>query len=143
MNTLIGKDTVITGTVDVKGALRVDGTVKGKIICSDCVTVGTTGMVEAEIESKEAIIAGHMHGNINASEKVELQANCEMDGDLRTKSLVIEQGAVFCGSCNMKDTRPDLGFLPPEDKSWAKDQNKDKQKDKELVGEKKDTGKQQ
>lgn len=114
MNTLIGKDTVITGTVDVKGALRIDGSVKGKVICSDCVTVGTTGVVEAEIESKEAVIAGHMHGNVNASEKIELQANCEMDGDLRTKSLVIEQGAVFCGSCNMKDTRPDLGFLPPE-----------------------------
>ncbi len=114
MNTLIGKDTVITGTVDVKGALRIDGSVKGKVICSDCVTVGTTGVVEAEIESKEAVIAGHMHGNVNASEKIELQANCEMDGDLRTKSLVIEQGALFCGSCNMKDTRPDLGFLPSE-----------------------------
>jgi len=130
MNTLIGKDTVITGTVDVKGALRVDGTVKGKIICSDCVTVGTTGIVEAEIESKEAIVAGHMHGNINASEKVELQANCEMDGDLRTKSLVIEQGAVFCGSCNMKDTRPNLGFLPPEQKK-----QQEKAPEKELVGE--------
>lgn len=114
MNTLIGKDTVITGTVDVKGALRVDGTVKGKIICSDCVTIGTTGMVEAEIESKEAVVAGHMHGNINATEKIELQANCEMDGDLRTKSLVIEQGAMFCGNCNMKGTRPDLGFLAPQ-----------------------------
>lgn len=115
MNTLIGKDTVITGTIEVKGALRIDGTVKGKIVSSDCVTVGTTGIVEAEIEAKEAIVAGHMHGNINGSDKVELQANCEMDGDLRTKSLVIEQGAVFCGSCNMKGTRPDLGFLPPEE----------------------------
>ena len=32
MNTIIGKDTTITGTLDIKGALRVDGTVKGKII---------------------------------------------------------------------------------------------------------------
>ena len=35
MNTIIGKDTVFSGTLDVKGALRVDGTVKGKILCSD------------------------------------------------------------------------------------------------------------
>ena len=49
MNTIIGKDTTITGTVDVKGALRIDGTVKGKVICSDCVTVGSSGHVEAEI----------------------------------------------------------------------------------------------
>lgn len=114
MNTIVGKDTVITGTVDVKGALRVDGTVKGKIISSDCVTVGTTGLVEAEIEANSAVIAGRMVGNIVTTEKIELQAKCEMEGDLKTKSLVIEQGAIFCGACNMKDTRPNLGFLPPE-----------------------------
>ncbi len=116
MNTIIGKDTVITGTIDVKGALRVDGTVKGKIISSDCVTIGATGLVEAEIEANAAVVAGHMVGNIVAQDKIELQAKCEMEGDLKTKSLVIEQGAVFCGACNMKDTRPDLGFLAPERK---------------------------
>lgn len=111
MNTIIGKDTIITGTLDIKGALRVDGTVKGKILCSDCVTVGATGVVEAEIEADSAIVAGRMVGNIVTTEKIELQAKCEMEGDLRTKSLVIEQGAVFCGACNMKDTKPNLGFL--------------------------------
>ncbi len=114
MNTIIGKDTVITGTLDVKGALRVDGKVKGKIICSDCVTVGATGIVEAEIQSNSAIVAGHVLGNMQTSEKIELQSKCEMDGDLKTKSLVIEQGAVFCGACNMKGGTPDLGFLTPD-----------------------------
>lgn len=113
MNTIIGKDTVITGTLDVKGALRVDGSVKGKIISSDCVTIGATGTVEADIEADTAIIAGHLIGNVHCSEKIELQAKCEMDGDLKTKSLVIEQGAVFCGACNMKGGTPDLGFLKP------------------------------
>ena len=114
MNTIIGKDTVITGTLDVKGALRVDGQVKGKVICSDCVTVGATGQIEADIEAQTAIIAGHVNGNVVCAEKIELQAKCEMDGDLKTRSLVIEQGAVFCGACNMKGGAPDLGFLAPE-----------------------------
>ena len=120
MNTIIGKDTVITGTLDVKGALRVDGTVRGKIICSDCVTVGSTGLVEADIESGTAVIAGRMKGNILSSEKIELQTKCEMEGDIKAKSLVIEEGAIFCGACNMKDRAPDLGFLPPEDKKQEK-----------------------
>jgi cytoskeletal protein CcmA (bactofilin family) len=114
MNTIIGKETVITGTLDVKGDLRVEGTVKGKIISSGCVTVGSTGLVEAEIESESAIVAGAMKGNVTTTEKIELQAKCEMDGDLRTKSLVIEEGAVFCGACSMKDSPPNLGFLAPE-----------------------------
>ena len=117
MNTIIGKDTTITGTLDVKGALRVDGQVKGKIICSDCVTIGATGQVEADIEAQIAIVAGHVAGNIVCSEKIELQAKCEMEGDLKAKSLVIEQGAIFCGACNMKGGTPDLGFLAPESKT--------------------------
>jgi len=114
MNTIIGKDTVITGTIDVKGGLRVDGTAKGKVICDDAITIGPTGVVESEIEAGTIIIAGRLVGNINAAEKVELQAKCEVEGDIRTKSLVIEQGAVFCGACNMKDGQPDLGFLARE-----------------------------
>jgi len=113
MNTIIGKDSTITGTIEVKGALRIDGQVKGKVICSNCVTVGATGQVEADIEAETAIVAGHVLGNIQTSEKIELQAKCEMEGDLKTKSLVIEQGAVFCGACNMKGGTPDLGFLMP------------------------------
>ena len=114
MNTIIGKETTITGTVDVKGGLRVDGTVKGKVICSDCVTIGSTGTVDAEIESDSAIIAGKMVGNVVTTDKIELQANCQMDGDLSTKSLVIEEGAMFCGACNMKNSPPSLGFLAQE-----------------------------
>lgn len=114
MNTIVGKDTIITGTLDIKGSLRVDGQVKGKILCSDCVTIGATGLVEADIESDTTVVAGKMHGNVMAREKIELQAKCEMEGDIKAKSLVIEQGAMFCGGCNMKGQTPDLGFLPPQ-----------------------------
>jgi len=117
MNTIIGRETTITGTIEVKGALRVDGAVNGKIICSDCVTIGTTGQVEAQIEAEVAIVAGKMVGNVVTKDKIELQANCHMEGDLRTKSLVIEEGAVFCGACSMKSgTSPNLDFLKQQPK---------------------------
>ena len=58
-----------------------------------------------------------MIGTVACTEKIERQAKCEMDGDLKTKSLVIEQGAVFCGACHMKGGTPDLGFLAPESKT--------------------------
>lgn len=102
MNTIIGKDSVITGSIDVKGPLRVDGKIKGQVHCSDTVTVGIGGELEAEINCRNASISGKVMGNIIATEKVELQAKAEIDGDLKTKSLVIEQGAIFSGSCHMK-----------------------------------------
>jgi len=103
MNTILGKDTTFTGTVEVKGGLRIDGVVKGKIISSDEVTIGATGMVEAQIEANSVVVAGRLLGDIVASDRIELQANSDVEGDLRSKSLVIEQGAVFCGGCQMKE----------------------------------------
>ncbi len=129
MNTIIGKDTVFTGTLDVKGAVRVDGTVKGKVICTDTVTVGTTGYVEADLEGQIVVVAGKVVGNLTALDKLELQAKSDVEGDLKTKSLVVEQGAVFCGSCKMKNGQKNLGFLPPEKKDKPLD-NKEKEKSK-------------
>ncbi len=130
MNTIIGKDTVFTGTLDVKGAVRVDGTVKGKIICSETVTVGSGGYVEADVESQMAVVAGKVVGNLNAKEKIELQAKSDIEGDIRTKSLVVEQGAIFCGSCQMKDNKGNLGFIPPEEKEKEDSSLSDKEKRK-------------
>ncbi len=103
MNTIIGKDSTITGTIDVKGPLRIDGRIKGQVNCEDTVTIGAGGNIEAEVNCRNASIAGKLKGNVVAKEKVELQAQAEIRGDIKTKSLVIEQGAVFCGSCNMKE----------------------------------------
>ncbi len=103
ISTIIGKDTTITGTIDVKGPLRIDGKIKGKVNCEETVTIGVEGNIEAEVNCRNASISGKVSGNIIATEKVELQAKAEITGDLKTKSLVIEQGALFCGSCNMKE----------------------------------------
>jgi len=101
LNTIIGKDSVVSGTLEVAGTLRVDGIVRGEVTVSDTFSVGATGLVEASVQTKTAVISGTVRGNIYASEKIELQAKALIHGDIVTKSLVIEQGAVFEGHCNM------------------------------------------
>jgi len=133
MNTIVGKDTVFTGTFDIKGAVRVDGTVKGKIICTDTVTIGASGYVEADIEATAVVVAGKVMGNLNASERLELQAKSDVEGDIKTKSLIVEQGAIFCGSCRMKEGKHSMKFIPPDEK------NEQERKDKSLFGKEKET----
>jgi cytoskeletal protein CcmA (bactofilin family) len=106
LNTIIGKDSVFNGKLEVNGTLRVDGTVKGEINCSDTVSIGGTGVVEASVQTKNAVISGTIRGNIHASEKIELQAKSVIHGDIVTKALAIEQGAVFEGHCNMGQNQP-------------------------------------
>ena len=120
MNTILGNETTFTGTLEVRGGLRVDGVVKGKIISSDEVTIGSTGMVEAEIQANSVVVAGKLTGNIVATDRIELQANCDVEGDMRSKSLVIEQGAVFCGGCNMKEGKAEVDFITPKAKNGSR-----------------------
>lgn len=130
MNTILGKETTFTGTLEVRGGLRVDGVVKGKIISSDEVTIGTTGVVDATIEANSVIVAGALIGDIIAAEKIELQANCDVEGNLNSKSLVIEQGAVFCGGCNMKEVKSTMNFIPPKEENGTKEEAKSDTKGK-------------
>ncbi|MBI3873189.1 MAG: polymer-forming cytoskeletal protein [candidate division Zixibacteria bacterium] len=109
MNTIVGKDTVFSGNLDVTGTLRVDGVVKGDVTVSDTIAIGPTGTVEANVKTKNAVVSGQVNGNIHATERIELQAKANIAGDLVTKCLVIEQGALFHGNCNMKMVPP----LPP------------------------------
>ncbi len=106
LGTIIGKGTKIEGTINIEGATRIDGTVSGKLIANDIVTVGSTGVVKAEIRARSIVIGGRVEGNLVASEKVELQAKSELVGDITSKSLLVEHGAIFHGNSKMKDSAP-------------------------------------
>jgi cytoskeletal protein CcmA (bactofilin family) len=112
IETIIGKGTNIEGTVNIEGATRIDGNVTGKLISNDVVTVGATGLVKAEIRAKTIIVGGKVEGNLFASEKVELQAKSELLGDITSKSLLVEHGAMFHGNSKMKDGMPSTHPTP-------------------------------
>ncbi len=103
IETIIGKGTNIEGTVNIEGSTRIDGNVTGKVISNDTITVGSTGVVKAEVRAKAIVVGGRVEGNLFASEKVELQAKCELVGDITSKSLLVEHGAIFHGNSKMKD----------------------------------------
>jgi len=106
ISTVIGKDCVFSGTAEVTGSLRIDGTIKGEVKSKETVVIGATGTVEGDITAKHAVVAGKIVGNILAADKIELQTKAILQGDLQTKSLVIEEGAVFEGASRMKDGAP-------------------------------------
>lgn len=109
LNTIIGKGTHLEGKIEVNGGIRIDGEVKGKITCSDTLTVGSDGIVEADLEAKHIIIEGKVNGNIFTSEKLELQSTSVVIGEFTTKRLMVEEGALFHGKCNMREEKEHPG----------------------------------
>jgi len=101
LNSIMGRGSVMTGTMKAEGSIRIDGRFDGTIESGDTLVVGKEGVINGDAIVKRAVIGGHFEGNIHASVKVELHGGCEMFGEVVTPSLVIEEGVVFEGSCKM------------------------------------------
>jgi cytoskeletal protein CcmA (bactofilin family) len=102
----VGNGTTLTGEASFKGMLRVDGHLSGQVNSDGgTLIVGNNGQVDANIAVAVATIHGTVNGNIIASQRLELGRAAKVKGDIETPSLVIEQGAVFEGSCRMVQSR--------------------------------------
>jgi len=102
--TIIAKGSVFTGSFSSEGNVRIDGTVRGDITTTDSVEVGKTGMVVGStINAKTAVVHGRVEGQLIAPQHITLGGKATLVGDLKTGSLVIEEGAVFHGTSSMMD----------------------------------------
>ena len=98
---IIGSGNTITGNIDAQGDIRVDGTVKGNIISKSKVLVGAEGVIEGNIQCREADIMGQVFGNIKTEEMLHLKGNAAVSGDINTAKLLIEPTVSFNGQCHM------------------------------------------
>ncbi len=97
----LGLGTYIEGTIETKGSLRVDGRVKGAVKAGDTLTVGAKGEISGEVNARMAVIGGRIEGDIRVEEKLVLEPNSILIGNLKAKKLVIDDGAVFQGKSDM------------------------------------------
>jgi cytoskeletal protein CcmA (bactofilin family) len=100
-HTVIGSSIVIDGEISGDEDLVILGTVKGKIALKESLFVEGSGVIEADIETAHVEVSGQVTGNIVASEKVELKADCKVVGDIRSPRILIADGATFKGSVDM------------------------------------------
>lgn len=98
---LIGKGTIIEGNITTESSIRVDGGIKGKLICKNTVTVGQTGRIQGDVEAMNAIISGKVKGKIIVSEKLVLEGKASLIGELKAKKLIIDEGSIFEGTSDM------------------------------------------
>ena len=99
----IGKSVVIKGELNGSEDLTIEGHVEGKIELKDHVlTIGPNGKIKASVFAKSVIVLGEVHGNVTASEKVDIRDNGSVDGDIASPRVAIAEGAHFRGSVDMQ-----------------------------------------
>ncbi len=99
---LLGRGTRFEGKLFFEGRVRVDGIFKGEIKSDDTLIIGDGAEVHAEIDVATVIIRGGVvHGNVRASQSIEIHAPGKLVGNIQSPSLFIERGVEFQGSCRM------------------------------------------
>jgi cytoskeletal protein CcmA (bactofilin family) len=101
LETFLGMNSSLKGELNVRGTLRIDGTVEGQLD-SDYVILSETGEVKGEIKAKKILIGGKMDGNVRAQELVEIKSKGKVLGDIFTPRLAIIEGGEFNGKVEMK-----------------------------------------
>ncbi|KRO68308.1 MAG: hypothetical protein ABR81_01390 [Cryomorphaceae bacterium BACL11 MAG-121128-bin16] len=97
----IGAGTIVTGDIQSKGDIRLDGVLKGSVNTSGKVVLGKEGIIEGDVVCNNADISGTLKAKITVSQLLSLKATAKLNGEIITNKLSIEPGAAFTGSCSM------------------------------------------
>jgi len=99
--TVVGVGARLDGNVVSAGSLRIDGQVKGQINADGDVTLSPQSQVEADIRAQNVSVAGRFKGNIAVKGKAHLARGGRVDGNITSKTLVVEEGGIFHGQSIM------------------------------------------
>ena len=98
---IIGKGTMVEGSLETYGNIRVEGKVIGNVKTKSKVALGQSSKVEGNILAQNAEVAGEVHGKLEVSDLLLLKPTAVVHGDIITNKLIVESGAAFNGSCKM------------------------------------------
>jgi len=107
----LGSQTEFTGKLSFSGVVHLDGNFEGEIISRGILVVGSESVVRAQIHSNVLKIAGEVRGDLTATEKIELYPPAKVFGNIRTPSLVVEEGVIFEGTCRMSSVQDQIPAL--------------------------------
>lgn len=122
---LISNGTEFKGEIHTDSDLRIDGVLNGTIQSKGKVIVGETGQIEGEVQCKDADISGKVNANLKIAESLTLKATAKVNGEVLTKKLTIEEGAMFTANCRMDDSSNNSSKKQPVDATKTKEKQRE------------------
>lgn len=99
---MICNDSIMNGNIRVDGDIRIDGILNGDIDCNGKIYLGYSGQINGNIICNFIEVQGEIKGNIKSNDICILKSNCKFNGDIITKKISIEPGAIVDMSCEIE-----------------------------------------
>jgi cytoskeletal protein CcmA (bactofilin family) len=96
--TVVGDTAKMEGKFQIADSIQIECEVGGELRVGGKLVIGEKGVVNANVETVDAIILGYYDGNMTATGNVEIAATGRVNGNIRTDSLVISKGGCFRGN---------------------------------------------
>lgn len=96
--TVGGETAKMEGKFQIADSIQVQCEVGGELVVGGKLVIGEKGVVNANVQTADAIIMDHYDGNMVATGNVEIAATGRVSGDIQTDSLVISKGGFFNGN---------------------------------------------
>jgi cytoskeletal protein CcmA (bactofilin family) len=101
LNGFLDNGSHLQGELRFDASFRVDGKLTGTVESEGDLIVGESGEVDGEVRVGQIFVSGTVRGTVRASRKVQIAPHGKLFAEIDTPSLVIEDGAVFEGTCSM------------------------------------------
>ena len=109
----IGKSIHLKGELSGEEDLEVEGTVEGDIkLPNHVLKIGAHGKVMASVLAQCVQVIGRVSGDVNATDRVEVEASGIVEGDIRAPRLLVQEGAVINGRIEMTEAKPAQSAAP-------------------------------
>jgi cytoskeletal protein CcmA (bactofilin family) len=113
MESIIGKNSDISGELNVSGTLRIDGMVRGKLN-AECVIVSESAMVKGDIKARTIIVGGKVEGNLIGEEMIEIKPKGAVLGEIFTNKFFVIEGGTFNGRVQMRKDESNVISIEPK-----------------------------
>ena len=101
--TQIGRNVQVDGDITGKTDLRIAGKVYGNVSIDGELILEKYAIVEGDVKCGAAILAGSIKGDVECKTKLILQDNSKIVGNVKAEQLIINEGAIFQGNCDMNE----------------------------------------
>ena len=89
VDTIVGTNTTVRGTIEAEGTLRIDGRFEGDITAAGDLWIGESGFVQGTVAAKNITVAGQLQGKIEARGRLELLPTANVQGEIIVQPLAL------------------------------------------------------
>lgn len=101
INGLLDKGCSFEGKISFDGTVQINGEFSGEICSEGTLVVGQEARVSGQIKVDTLICYGTLNGKVEAKNRIEIHVPSVVTADIATKTLSIDEGALFQGNCHM------------------------------------------